>query len=105
MDPAGHHPITDPDLATFIGGDVADDVIQQTIGGGIFLIGAGAVGRGYSNFIKVKGGIAVDIGKVMDMWAGVRSSQKWGELYKDYVKANGLTYELTKEGEKYERHF
>jgi hypothetical protein len=63
----------------------------------IFLIGAGAWGRGYSNYIKSLGGIAIDIGKVCDMWAG----KKWIPQYRPYVIPNGLTFHLTKNGMKY----
>jgi len=63
----------------------------------IFLIGAGAWGRGYSNYIKSLGGIAIDIGKVCDMWAG----KKWIPQYRQYVIPNGLTFHLTKNGMKY----
>jgi hypothetical protein len=37
----------------------------------VFLVGAGSLGRGYSNYIKNHGGIAIDIGQVFDAWAGL----------------------------------
>jgi len=67
----------------------------------IFLIGAGAWGRGYSNYIKSLGGIAIDIGKVCDMWAG----KKWIPQYRPYVIPNGSKFLLTKQGLKYLRFF
>ena len=36
----------------------------------LFLVGAGALGKGYSTTIKNNGGISIDIGQVMNTWAG-----------------------------------
>lgn len=44
------------------------DLKKQIDSVDIFLIGAGALGRGYSYAIKRKGGIAIDIGQVFDAW-------------------------------------
>ncbi|SFL03063.1 hypothetical protein SAMN04488125_107200 [Methylorubrum salsuginis] len=38
--------------------------------GAIFLVGAGVLGKLYCDTIKKKGGIAIDIGGVFDIWAG-----------------------------------
>lgn len=69
----------------------------------IFLVGAGAVGRGYSSYIKTIGKIAIDIGKVFDMAAGI----KWIPQYRNFVLhyPNELEFRLTTNGEKYGRFF
>jgi hypothetical protein len=67
----------------------------------IFLIGAGAWGRGYSNYIKQLGGVAIDIGKVCDMWAG----KKWIPQYRPYVISNGIIFQITKSGSQYLKFF
>lgn len=65
----------------------------------IFLVGAGNIGRGYSNYIKKCGGIAIDIGKVMDAWDRGFISPR----LRKYIKIkNNFNFELTKEGRKYE---
>lgn len=40
------------------------------IEGAICLVGAGFIGKQYCNWFKNRGGIALDIGAVMDLWAG-----------------------------------
>lgn len=70
----------------------------------IFLVGAGAWGRGYSDYIKQLGGIAIDIGKVFDAWSGI----KWNVIYSPYVlltKPVGVKFHLTKQGENYLKFF
>ena len=37
--------------------------------GAVFLVGAGAFGKIYCQWIKAKGGIAIDIGSIFDSWA------------------------------------
>lgn len=67
----------------------------------IFLVGAGAWGRGYSDYIKSLGGIAIDIGKVCDMWA----DKKWIPQYRQYVIPKGATFHLTTNGLQYLKFF
>ncbi len=38
--------------------------------GALFLVGAGFCGKLYANAIKRKGGIAIDVGSLFDLWAG-----------------------------------
>jgi hypothetical protein len=38
-----------------------------------FLVGAGHLGKAYCDLVKRKGGIAIDVGSLMDAWAGVPS--------------------------------
>jgi hypothetical protein len=65
----------------------------------IFLLGAGAWGRGYSDYIKSLGGIAIDIGKVCDLWAGFT----WNRAYLSYVNVDvtKTKFSLTDQGRKY----
>lgn len=44
--------------------------------GAFFLVGAGPLGKIYCQWIKDRGGIAVDIGSVMDGWAGMRTRER-----------------------------
>jgi len=41
--------------------------------GALFLVGAGALGKIYCDWIKQRGGIALDIGAIFDAWAQVKS--------------------------------
>jgi hypothetical protein len=41
--------------------------------GAVFLIGAGALGKIYADVISERGGIALDVGSVLDGWAGQAS--------------------------------
>lgn len=81
--------------------DVKQQILDHLKTRKIFLIGAGAWGRGYSDFVKQHGGIAIDIGKVCDMWAG----KKWIPQYTPYVFSNGLTFQLTQKGKEYLKFF
>ncbi len=44
--------------------------IEVPFAGALFLVGAGPCGKVYCDVIKRKGGIAIDIGSVFDVWAG-----------------------------------
>lgn len=69
----------------------------------IFLVGAGAWGRGYSSYIKQLGGIAIDIGKVFDAWSG----RTWNREYFPYVTLtpSRVTFRLTDKGQQYLKFF
>jgi len=54
--------------------------LQVPYQGAIFLVGAGALGKIYCDWIKQQGGIAIDIGSICDSWSGV------GRLVHDYHK-------------------
>ena len=41
--------------------------------GALYLVGAGALGKIYCQWIKERGGIAIDIGSIFDAWAQVKS--------------------------------
>lgn len=41
--------------------------------GSLCLVGAGVVGKIYCNWFRDKGGIALDIGNVFDLWAGLKT--------------------------------
>ena len=41
--------------------------------GAVFLVGAGALGKIYADIIFQRGGIAIDVGSVLDGWSGVGS--------------------------------
>ena len=45
-------------------------ISRQNCKGCLCLCGAGAVGKIYNQWFKERGGIAIDIGSVFDMWAG-----------------------------------
>lgn len=57
--------------------------------GMIFLVGAGPLGKVYCQWIKEKGGIALDVGSMFDAWAGL-STRKFmrtesGEMNQQYL--------------------
>ncbi len=47
------------------------DRLQVPYPGALFLVGAGPFGVVYCNWIKQRGGVALDIGSIFDSWAGV----------------------------------
>ena len=49
------------------------DRIRRERRRGIFLVGAGFLGKTYCAEVRLAGGVAVDVGSVMDVWAGVAS--------------------------------
>ena len=67
----------------------------------IFLIGAGHLAKGYSIHIKELGGIALDVGKVMDSWNG----EGLGRMKQLITMNNDFSFKLTKEGKQYEGKF
>ena len=66
----------------------------------IFLIGAGALGFGYALVIKKNGGIAVDVGQVMNTW----KSGKVAKRFRNILKTRNLLFELTNKTKKYEEY-
>ena len=46
------------------------DTLQVPYPGALFLVGAGVFGKIYCQWIKERGGIAVDVGSIFDSWAG-----------------------------------
>jgi hypothetical protein len=50
--------------------DLISNWIPQRAKGNVFLVGAGGLGKVYCTEIKRHGGIALDIGSIMDGWAG-----------------------------------
>ncbi|OFC70425.1 hypothetical protein [Alteromonas confluentis] len=52
------------------------DAIQVDYPGMPFIVGAGLIGKGYCEVIKAKGGIALDVGALIDCWAGIYSRPK-----------------------------
>jgi hypothetical protein len=45
--------------------------------GDVFLVGAGLLGKIYCDKIKTGGGVALDIGSILDSWANVPSRQRY----------------------------
>jgi hypothetical protein len=44
---------------------------EQPAKGNVFLVGAGGLGKVYCNWIKQRGGVAIDMGSILDGWAGL----------------------------------
>lgn len=44
--------------------------------GALYLVGAGAFGKVYCDWIKARGGVALDIGSLFDGWAGVHVRER-----------------------------
>lgn len=53
------------------------DEIKVPFPGAIFLVGAGALGKIYCQWIKERGGIAIDIGSMFDFWDAVPSRRRF----------------------------
>lgn len=49
------------------------DEIEVPYRGALFVVGGGLLGKIYCNVIKEKGGIALDLGSILDAWAGAKS--------------------------------
>lgn len=81
--------------------EVKQEIKKCILERNIFLVGGGAWGRGYSDYIKNLGGIAIDIGKVCDSWRG----GKWCRSYHAYVLANDFSFKLTEFGNEYLQYF
>lgn len=47
------------------------ELLEVPFAGALFLVGAGAFGKVYCQWIKERGGIAIDIGSTFDSWANV----------------------------------
>jgi len=56
--------------------NVKNWIDSQDLKGKLCLFGAGAIGKIYGNWMRDKGGIAVDIGSVFDHWYGLRTRGK-----------------------------
>lgn len=50
--------------------DVSRHLRDQDLEGRLFLVGAGIVGKGFCNDIKRGGGMAIDLGSMLDVWSG-----------------------------------
>lgn len=68
----------------------------------VFLIGAGALGMGYSNVIKNNGGVSIDVGQVMNIWSGQRKAGRFKGILRFNRKT--LLFKLTEKVKKFRRH-
>lgn len=59
--------------------------------GDVFLVGAGVLGKIYCDCIKTRGGIAIDVGSLLDSWAQVPSRARyplnWYAFSLEYLKS------------------
>jgi hypothetical protein len=65
--------------------------------GSVFLVAAGGLGKIYCDRIKAKGGIALDIGSILDSWANVPTRKRY-DLYPaafglDHLKSIGTDWD------------
>lgn len=49
------------------------DTLDVPYRGAVFMVGAGGLGKIYCDWIKQRGGIAIDVGALFDSWSGIRS--------------------------------
>jgi hypothetical protein len=68
----------------------------------VFFISAGLLGKGYSNKIKQCGGVAVDIGQVINTWNGRRVAKRFVGILKPDDQR--LLFELTKKASQYRKY-
>ena len=66
----------------------------------LYLISAGALGKGYSYHIKTSGGISVDIGQVDKFWVNGKIAARFKGIL---MKADPYTFKFTKKGEKFRK--
>jgi len=52
--------------------------LQSIAAGSVFLVGAGVLGKLYCHKIQKMGGIALDVGSILDGWAHIPSRKKYG---------------------------
>lgn len=64
-----------------------------------FIVGAGFYGRGYSEAIRINGGVCVDVGQVFDVWNGTKIPKRIVGLINYHGKRMDFT--LTERGKKY----
>lgn len=49
---------------------ICSDLERQDLTGELFLVGAGWLGKYYCDLIRRRGGMAIDVGSMMDVWVG-----------------------------------
>lgn len=69
----------------------------------IWLIAAGELGRIYPGLIKYRGGVAIDIGSLVDYWTSGQIPVRL-ELFMKPCKENKLKLDLTNEGRKFKKY-
>lgn len=63
--------------------------------GMLFLVGAGLFGKAYCQLIKSQGGIALDLGSLLDAWVGIGSRPTvFGAMFPDEAVENGVPASL-----------
>jgi hypothetical protein len=68
----------------------------------VFLVGAGSLGRGYSNYIKKNGGVAIDIGQVFDCWEGFGLPKR---VKRFLIKRKNMTFDLNSNTKHFRKFF
>ncbi len=63
------------------------DTLSVAYPGQLFLVGAGILGKIYCQRIKSLGGVALDVGSVLDAWAGVVSRLRFGPHHRLFALA------------------
>jgi hypothetical protein len=53
--------------------EIYKTITSESQKGKVYLIGAGGLGKSYCNMVKSMGGVAIDIGALFDIWAGVQT--------------------------------
>jgi len=67
----------------------------------LFLVGAGALGKGYLNVIKYNGSVGIDIGQVMNVWAGRKVAKRFNNVISYNRKTTSFI--LTKQAKKFRK--
>jgi len=68
----------------------------------VFLVGAGALGKGYLNYIKRIGGVGIDIGQVMNVWSGKRIPGRFNNILQ--INRKTLLFKLNKKVENFRKY-
>lgn len=80
-----------------LGFSLVKEQVERTVPGTIFLVGAGPLGKIYCHWVKEKGGVALDIGSLLDGWAGIASRIRYGAFPELFSLAylNNIVYDET----------
>lgn len=72
--------------------NILQDDLYPDFQGQVFLVAAGPLGKIYCSLIKERGGIAIDIGSIADIWAGYHSRPAHRKASLEHMKKLSLLF-------------
>lgn len=61
--------------------EIAADLAARDLTGELFFVGAGIIGKIYCDLVKRQGGMAIDVGSMMDVWMGIGVRQYQNDAF------------------------